>query len=112
MANHIAYARKHFKEDVRLLKMNDMENNDGQLKKKNCCEQYFIIDPTKKNSFLPLWKLVFMAAIITEMALVPYTACLGIKKIYTSNENLELIIDCIWILNIMVTFCTATLHDG
>ena len=43
------------------------KDDDGQLKKKNCCEQYFIIDPQKKNSLLPLWKLVFMAAIITDI---------------------------------------------
>ena len=61
------------------------KDDDGQLKKKNCCEQYFIIDPQKKNSLLPLWKLVFMAGIITEMALVPYTACLGIEQIYMPN---------------------------
>ena len=29
MANHIAFARKHFKEDVRLLKMNDLDDSDG-----------------------------------------------------------------------------------
>ena len=27
MANHIAFARKEFKEDVRLLKMNDVDND-------------------------------------------------------------------------------------
>ena len=112
MANHIQFARKTFKEDVRLLKMDLNKDDDGQLKKKNCCEQYFIIDPQKKNSLLPLWKLVFMAAIITEMALVPYTACLGIEKIYMPNENLEMIIDVIWISNICITFCTAALRDG
>jgi len=36
-ADHVAFAKKHFKEDVRLLKMIDHET-DGQLKKKNCCE--------------------------------------------------------------------------
>ena len=112
MANHIQFARKTFKEDVRLLKMDLNKDDDGQLKKKNCCEQYFIIDPQKKNSLLPLWKLVFMAAIITEMALVPYTACLGIEQIYMPNENLEMIIDVIWISNICITFCTAALRDG
>ena len=80
MTNHVQFAKKHFKEDVRLLKMENIDkDDDGQLKKKSCCEQYFIINPQKKNSLLPLWKLVFMAAIITEMALVPYTACLGIE---------------------------------
>ena len=113
MANHVQFARKHFKEDVRLLKMENInKDDDGQLKKKSCCEQYFIINPQKKNSLLPLWKLVFMAAIITEMALVPYTACLGIEQIYIDNENLELIIDCVWVINIGVTFCTAALRDG
>ena len=113
MANHVQFARKHFKEDVRLLKMENInKDDDGQLKKKSCCEQYFIINPQKKNSLLPLWKLVFMAAIITEMALVPYTACLGIEQIYIANENLELIIDCVWVINICVTFCTAALRDG
>ena len=53
-----------------------------------------------------------MAGIITEMALVPYTACLGIEQIYMPNENLEMIIDIIWISNICVTFCTAALRDG
>ena len=111
MANHIAFARKHFKEDVRLLKMNG-DDDGGVLKKKNCCEQYFIIDPSKKNSLLPFWRLIFMCAIIGEMALVPYTACLGINKIYRDNENLELFIDLIWITNMAISFCTATQHDG
>ena len=93
--------------------MNDLDNDtDGLLKKKNCCEQYFIIDPTKKNSLLPLWKLIFISAMIVEMALVPYTSCLGIEKIYTENENLELLIDLIWLANIIITFCTAALRDG
>ena len=91
--------------------MNDTDT-DGQLKKKNCCEQYFIMDPNKKNSLLPLWKLIFMIAIICEMALVPYTACLGIEKIYSDYKRIELMIDLIWIMNILVTFCTATLRDG
>ena len=29
MANHIAFARKHFKEDVRLLKMAEIDDDDG-----------------------------------------------------------------------------------
>ena len=53
-----------------------------------------------------------MCAIVTELALVPYTACLGVEKIYIDNEDLELMIDCIWIVNICVTFCTAALRDG
>ena len=53
-----------------------------------------------------------MVAIITEMALVPYTACLGVQKIYVGNERLELFIDFIWLANIFVTFCTAALRDG
>ena len=84
MANHIQYARKNFKEDVRLLKINDQGDTDGQLKKKNCCQQYFVIDPTK-SKVLPFWKLIFMGAIICELALVPYTACLGIEKFYAKN---------------------------
>ena len=53
-----------------------------------------------------------MVAIITELALVPYTACLGIEKLYAENETLELIIDSIWLINMAITFCTGTLRDG
>ena len=53
-----------------------------------------------------------MSAIICELALVPYTACLGIKKFYRENLQREQIIDIIWILNICITFCTATVRDG
>ena len=53
-----------------------------------------------------------MTAIITELTLVPYTACLGIEKLYLQNETLELIIDSIWLINMVITFCTGTLRDG
>lgn len=53
-----------------------------------------------------------MIAMITELALVPYTSCLGIEKLYVQYENIELCIDLIWVVNILITFCTATLRDG
>merc|ERR1719253_748507 len=91
--------------------MNDLGDTDGQLKKKNCCQQYFIVDPTK-NKLLPFWRLIFMGAIICELALVPYTACLGIEKFYRKNLQREQVIDIIWMLNIIISFCTATVRDG
>jgi len=65
-----------------------------------------------------IWHILFFFAGLFELALVPYTICTGVNLMLYKEDGqndtffyMELIIDIMWLVNILVTFCTAVKKD-
>ena len=52
-----------------------------------------------------------MTALLLEGIIVPYTACTDIKYVLNATENYEIAVDAIWLINIVVSFCTPFTRD-
>ena len=79
---------------------------DSEVKKKNFATMYLIKYP-HKSKFLPVWNILYLMALLTTFTLVPYTAATNIDEVLRETFIFELVVDFIFLVQIMMSFTTA-----
>ena len=88
----------------------EKDEEDKELNQ-NWCERNLIIKDPSESKVYFCWELMFMSALLLEGVLVPYTACTNISEVLTATENYEIVIDSVFIINIVLSFCTPFTRD-
>jgi len=73
-----------------------------------------IIKNPNENRLYFLWQIIFMIVFLIQIMLVPYTSCRTteiMNILEESTKELEMVIDVIWILNILLSFLTPFEQD-
>ena len=88
----------------------EKDEEDKELNQ-NWCERNLIIkDPSDSKAYL-CWELLFLVALLMEGCLVPFTSCTDIQDVLEVTVNYEWAIDIIWLINIVISFCTPFTRD-
>lgn len=88
----------------------EKDEEDKELNQ-NWCERNLIIKDPSDSKFYFFWELIFALALFVEFLLVPYTSCTNIIEVLDKTEMYEIIIDIVWLINIIVSFCTPFTRD-
>lgn len=92
-------------------------NTDSKSEGSGLFYNYILINPDKSRVLL-VWEFFFFFACILELGLVPYTVCTDINEMLYKKDGtkdtfyyMEVIIDIMWLINIIITFMVAVKKD-
>jgi len=71
----------------------------------------YLVKTPKTSKAYQVWEIICFFVLLCEFALVPYTICTHPKEVLEVTYLFEFVIDCLWILNMCVSFTTAFVKD-
>lgn len=71
---------------------------------------YLIKNPKSSRTY-QIWEIIWFFVLICEFNLVPYTICTNPTEVLEYTFLIEFVIDCLWILNMFMSFTTAFMKD-
>lgn len=83
-----------------------LESKEKKEVTRSFWQAYLVIDPIRSKIFI-WWQLILLVALQVQFMLFPYTVCFQIDVTLPVTQNLELLIDVIFVLNIVVNFLTS-----
>lgn len=69
-------------------------------------QAYLVIDPLK-SKFYPWWQFILLLTLQCQFLLFPFTVCFQIDHTLKSTAQIELVLDILFLLNMIINFLTS-----
>ena len=99
------YYMKRFNEDIKVIQLQE-QCVEEEVKGLTIFQKYIMVNP-QTSKHLPNFEVLFLVAALLEFVLLPYTIFLNADEILAVTLNVEIIIDCMWMLLIVISFIMA-----
>jgi len=73
-------------------------------------QTYLIKNPKTSKSY-QIWEIIWFFVLILEFCLIPYTICTDPKEVLKKTKIIEIVVDCLWLVNMAMCFTTAFVKD-
>lgn len=89
------------------LKFEEFDNKNAP---KGFIQTYLIKNP-KTSRVSWCWDIIWLIVLIIDFTLIPYTICTNVVEVLSVTKIVEVTIDCLWLIQVGMSFTTGFFHE-